>query len=147
MSRSTTEVGLTDAARAFTATLEHLGDHVGDKGMFGEPISMGRWRDAEGHEYVEVTQDAPWSSGPCVLTCLEWHPRGEEKGATPPDEADRRLREALSLWSERGATAEEAAAVEEMLDSAGQRPTRLFQWVVDPTAKGGWEYRRGVYWI
>ena len=71
MSRTTQFIGLTFAGLSFTDTLESLDRYIGAHGMFGEDIELGRWRDADGNAYREVVQADPWSSGPCIFTCLD----------------------------------------------------------------------------
>jgi len=144
MSRSTQFVGLTDAASRFVTDLESIGEHVGAEGIAGEPVHMGHWRDSEGHEYVEVAQIIPWSSGPCIFTCLEWRVRGEEPQSGDPLAEVRRLLES-------GVSPEQVPRMLELLDSADTPDrTLLFEWTLDPTLRGRhmeWDHSSGTYWI
>ncbi len=149
MSRTTHLVGLTTSASAFTETLEATGQYVGAHGIAGEDIEMSQWRDADDNEYWEVTQTIPWSSGPCIFTCLDmrW-----AKSPTPtPTSAEtlKSLRIRLKKVSDGGVDIDAPAACEilALLDVYFET-TRLFEWTLDPSLKEAeWDHDRGVYWI
>jgi len=150
MSRYTQFIGLTGAARAFVGGLEAIGRYVGAHGMFGEDIELGQWRDADGNQYREVVQADPWSSGPCILTCLEMRFASEEEPATASGEALAKIRAGLEAASE-GERLEpsEASGLLDLLDALGGE-TRLFEWVCDPTLRDRHQEidpARGTYWI
>lgn len=148
MSRTTQFVGLTTAAQAFTATLETLDRYVGAHGMFGEDIELGRWRDADGNLYTEVKQADPWSSGPCIFTCLEMQWRNEDPPAPLSEKALAEMQSKLDDAAEAGMSPAAATEVLGLLDAC-LRASRLFEWTLDPTLRGGpeWDHDRGVYWI
>lgn len=112
MSRSTQYIGLNERAEAFLKNnkSKKLCDYQGDTGMFDEPMYYGIYEvkvkfqdhsfsypDEDGKEtnvfentetktFVEVTQCAPWSSGPCYFTYLKNILTGEEIGKWKDDE-------------------------------------------------------------
>lgn len=149
MGRTTQFVGLTASAAAFTETLEATGRYVGAHGMFGEDIELGQWRDADGNTYREVVQADPWSSGPCIFTCLEMRWANEDPPTPPSAEALKGIRTRLDAATAGGADIDAAAASEMLglLDACFE--TRLFEWTVDPTMRDGseWDRERGAYWI
>ena len=82
MSRSTQFIGLTQEAEDFVKGLKSLPSDNKTFGMFGEDIPLRRWElhpKLKGmntsEEYIqcirEIQQEAPWSSGPMIFTCLE----------------------------------------------------------------------------
>lgn len=148
MSRSTQFIGLTDDARAFVGGLEAIGRYVGAHGMFGEDIELGQWRDADGNRYREVVQADPWSSGPCIFTCLEMRFASEEEPA--PGEALAKIRAGLEAASEGTRLGpSEASELLDLLDALGGE-TRLFEWVRDPTLRDRHQEMdpaKGTYWI
>ncbi len=149
MSRTTQFVGLTTAASSFTDTLEALDRYVGAQGMFGEDIELGRWRDPYGNSYTEVVQDDPWSSGPCIFTCLEMRWANKDSPSPPSKEALGTLRSWLTGLCD-GSTITSVVTADKMLallDACLE--TRLFEWTIDPTLrdKAEWDYDRGAYWI
>lgn len=150
MSRSTQFIGLTTAGTAFTGTLEATGQYVGAHGIAGEDIELGQWRDADGNEYREVMQDAPWSSGPCIFTCLEVRWANENPPPTPPaKEALHGIRSRLEKATEGGADIDAPAAFEMLILLDACFETRLFEWTLDPSLRevAEWDYSRGAYWI
>jgi len=150
MSRSTQFIGLTDDARAFVGGLEAIGRYVGAHGMFGEDIELGQWRDADGNRYREVVQADPWSSGPCIFTCVEMRFASEEDSAIPPGGALAKIRAGLEAASGGARLApSEASEMLDLLDALGGE-TRLFEWTLDPTLKERHretDSAKGTYWI
>ena len=148
MSRSTQFVGLTTAGAAFVETLEATGRYVGAHGIAGEDIELGQWRDADGNEYREVTQAVPWSSGPCIFTCLEMRWANEESPTPPSAEALMSIRTRLERATEGGADIGAPAAFEMLVLLDACFETRLFEWTLDPAIKEAeWDHDRGAYWI
>ena len=143
MSRTTQFIGLTFAGLSFTDTLESLDRYIGAHGMFGEEIELGQWRDVDGNAYREVVQADPWSSGPCIFTCLDvrW---ASEESPTPlsPRDALAKIRTKLEAASTIAPPATSEILV--LLDACFQ--DRLFEWSLDPTMKG-WDHERGTYWV
>lgn len=83
MSRTTQFIGLSSDALDFIS--KHNGkvlcEYEGNTGMFDEPLMYRIYEVEIPYEYydvpmikketyVEVTQAEPWSSGPCIFTCL-----------------------------------------------------------------------------
>lgn len=79
MSRQTNFIGLTDRAEEFVKTLEMIEDseHY-TAGMFDEKVQLRKWLNTDGSILEEVVQAEPWSSGPCIFTCLQYE--GNETG-------------------------------------------------------------------
>jgi hypothetical protein len=69
--RATQFIGLNAAGKAFVADLEPVPTDACTYGMFDEPIALRAWRDDNGI-VREIVQISPWSSGPVILTCLEY---------------------------------------------------------------------------
>jgi len=78
MSRETQFIGLTQAAKNFVAQCIPIPHDSFTLGMFEEEVPLRKW---EMHGLLlypdrdmcirEVVQEAPWSSGPMIFTCLE----------------------------------------------------------------------------
>lgn len=165
MGRTTQFVGLTTAASAFAETLEATDRYVGAHGMFGEDIELGRWRDADGNSYTEVVQADPWSSGPCIFTCIEMRWANEDRfigehalpragdldraGAQPPPaEAFAEIHTKLDEAADgEPITPSDAHKMLILLDACFR--TRLFEWTLDPTMrdKSEWDHDSGAYWV
>jgi len=85
MSRTTQFIGLNSEALEFISKNNGklLCKYEGNTGMFDEPLMYGiyeveipyKYYDIQmtrKETYVEITQAEPWSSGPCIFTCLKY---------------------------------------------------------------------------
>lgn len=80
MSRSTQFIGLNSQAKEYVQDLEKIETDNYTLGMFDEEVKLGKWKAPKEISHVEYptflmesVQQAPWSSGPMIFTCLNIH--------------------------------------------------------------------------